>query len=137
MSYLTWTESFAIGIEDVDTDHKTLFDLVDQFHEAYARGEGNGALESVFEALLDYTENHFRREELLMERVGFPGLAEHRAAHVKLKADVLALHDRYRRGELQGEESDLCLEILAFLNNWLHFHIKEEDMRIRDFIKVS
>lgn len=137
MTYVSWDDKLATGIEDIDTDHKTLFDLVDQFHDAYAAGHGSEELEAVFATLMDYTDHHFRREEEFMKSAGFPGLEEHRKTHEELKAEVLALHQRYLKGELQGQEKDLCLEILAFLSNWLHFHIAEEDMEYRDFFQQS
>lgn len=134
MTYVTWTEKLATGVEALDTDHKALFDMVDQFHEAYMGGKGAAALEQMFAALMDYTDYHFRREEGLMEQAGYPGLDAHRRLHQSLKAQVHDLHDRYLRGELQGEETDLCLEMMAFLNNWLHFHIAEEDVKIREHL---
>lgn len=51
MSYVTWQEKFRIGVDEIDRDHKLLFDLVDQFHESYARGLGQAEMDRVFGAL--------------------------------------------------------------------------------------
>ena len=134
MSYVRWTERLATGIEEIDADHKTLFDLVDQFHEAYAAGKGPGALENLFATLMRYTDRHFAREEQFLREIDYPALDVHHAAHRTLESDLADLHGRYLRGERRGEERDLCLEMLAFLSNWLHFHITEEDMKYRDYL---
>ena len=134
MTFVTWKDSLITGIEAIDDDHKTLFDLVEQFHEAYVTGEGEKAMGPIFEHLMAYTDFHFRREEDLFEAEGFPGCESHRQSHETLKADVQALYQRFLKGELQGEETDLGLELLAFMKNWLHFHIMEEDMAYRDFL---
>lgn len=135
MTFVMWQEKLATGIEEIDNDHKMLFDLIEQFHEAYMSGQGNAAMEPVFKSLMAYTDYHFRREEDLLEKVEYPRRAEHHQSHEDLKVEAEALHQRFLKGELQGEESDLGLELLAFMKNWLDFHIMEEDMDYRDFIQ--
>lgn len=137
MTFVTWKDSLLTGIEAIDHDHMTLFDLVEQFHEAYMTGEGPKAMGPVFEHLMAYTDYHFRREEDLFDAKGFPGRESHQDSHETLKAEVQALYERFLKGELQGEETDLALELLAFMKNWLHFHIMEEDMAFRDFLAAK
>lgn len=129
MSVISWQDKFSVGVEEFDRDHKILLDLINQFHDAYAMGKGVEALEPVFQTLLDYTQTHFRREEELMQRHGFPDLESHRIAHRDLADEVGGLHGRY----LSSRNPALCIEMLAFLNNWLRFHILETDMAYKDF----
>lgn len=135
MSYVTWPPSIATGIEEIDNDHKGLFDLVDQFHEAYARGGDRAEMECVFKVLMEYTARHFRREMEFFVRIEYPDSEAHQRSHEELKREVEALYARFLTGELRGEETDLGLELLAFLNNWLHFHIMEEDMAYKAFLE--
>ena len=132
MSYVSWDERLETGIEAIDNDHRGLFDLVEQFHEAYVAGKGPEALNPLFATLLDYVDRHFRREEALFERIGYPEAAAHHDAHRELTAVVADLHTRY---QAEADRGELCLEILAFLSNWLHFHIREEDMGYRDYMR--
>ncbi|MEE8393412.1 MAG: bacteriohemerythrin [Rhodospirillales bacterium] len=135
MSYVSWNEKFSTGIKRIDEDHMGLFDLVDQFHEAYASGRGFNELDPVFEELMAYTERHFSYEEKMLEDAGYPDIETHREGHEHLKGEVENLYRRYKEGERTDTDSDLCLEILSFLSNWLHFHILEEDMNYREFLK--
>ncbi len=131
MSYLTWQNKFSVGIKGIDRDHKILFDLVGQFHDAYAMGKGSDALESLFEILLDYTDNHFRREETLMRDNGYPGLEGHIKSHQDLRNEVEGMHQRF----INGDQGQICLDLLGFLNNWLTFHILETDMAYRIYFE--
>ncbi|MCW8860818.1 MAG: bacteriohemerythrin, partial [Rhodospirillales bacterium] len=123
MSYVTWRDSLLTGIPDIDRDHQTLFDLANQLHDSYAKGVDPSETKEVFAALLDYTDYHFRREEDLLDREGFPDTEAHKQAHEDLKNQVIDLYERYRKGE-----EGVILDLLAFLSNWLRFHIMEEDM---------
>ncbi len=134
MSLVMWQDKFATGIKEIDNDHKSLFDLIGQFYDAYASGKGAEKLDPVFDELMAYSEYHFKREEELLEKIGFPGLDEHKESHKFIKKKVIELYRRYKAGERTETGSELCLEIMAFLNNWLHFHIIEEDMKYRDFM---
>ena len=135
MTFVTWNEKLLTGIREIDHDHKMLFDLIEQFHEAYMSTDSKAAMEPAFRMLMDYTENHFRREEELLEKVGYPGQAGHHQDHEDLKDEVLALYQRFQNDKLRGVENDLGLELLSFLKNWLEFHILEDDMKYVEFIR--
>lgn len=123
MSYLTWQEKFSVGIEQIDRDHKILFDLVGQFHDAYAMGKGETALEQLLDMLVDYTTEHFNREEEMMRVYEYPDLERHTKSHRALANEVEGMQKRFQA----GERGQLCLDMLGFLNNWLTLHILETD----------
>lgn len=129
MSVISWQDKFSVGIEEFDRDHRILLDLINQFHDAYAMGKGVQFMEPVFQTLIEYTQTHFRHEEELMDRHRFPEADNHRTAHRALADEVTGLHGRY----MSERNPALCIEMLAFLNNWLRFHILETDMAYKDF----
>ncbi len=135
MTFVMWQDKLATGIEEIDNDHKMLFDLIEQFHEAYISAKGSVALEAVFTTLMEYTGYHFKREEELLKNKGYPKLADHHQSHEDLKTALQVLYQRFLKDERLGQEKDLELELLAFMKNWLDFHIIEEDMEYRDFIQ--
>jgi hemerythrin len=129
VSYFTWQDKFDIGIEDVDHDHRILADLISQLHDAFASGKGDGAVGPVLAILADYTDYHFKREEALMLRHGYPETEAHKAEHDSLKSKVLDIRRRFEA----GEGTAIGNELLAFLHFWLYFHILDVDMAFRDF----
>ena len=130
MGLMTWDEKFSVGVDDFDTDHKILMDLINQLHDTYACGKGADALEPVFETLMEYIERHFAREEVAMARCSYPGLADHHRQHAELRGTVLRMHECY----LREEEPALVLDLLEFLFSWWYVHILQEDMAYRPYL---
>ncbi len=133
MAFFTWQDRFNLGIPEIDRDHKILADLVTRLHDAYASGRPETNVGPVFHFLVEYAKTHFVREEELMRDVDFPGLIAHIAAHEALASRVEDLTKRY----LAGDKRAVGNELLAFLHNWLHFHILEEDMAFRPYVKAA
>lgn len=129
MAYFTWQDKFNTGIDDVDRDHKILADLISQLHDAFASGKGDQTIGPVLAVLSDYTDYHFKREEALMNRYGYPQAEEHKAEHDSLKSKVFEIRRRFEA----GEGAAIGNELLAFLHFWLYFHILDVDMAFREF----
>jgi hemerythrin-like metal-binding protein len=123
MSLSGWNDNFALGLPEIDRDHKILFDLIAQLHDAHAAGKGPEELEIVFSLLLDYIDSHFEREEKLIAIHNYPEAEAHHAAHAWFSREVRAMFERFKAG---GDEG-LCVEIIAFLSNWWRFHVLEDD----------
>ena len=124
MSFFSWNDKFSVGVEAIDTDHKILVDLIDQLHDAFVSGKVEAVIDGVLSTLVDYTHFHFDREEQLMAEAGYPGLAEHKLVHIELKRQVEEIRARFRSGQVSGKIGN---EMLAFLHDWLYFHILEQD----------
>jgi hemerythrin len=124
MSMTTWDDRYLLGLPAIDQDHRILFDLINQLHDAYAAGSlGAERLDIVFNVLGDYVGNHFFREEEMMRDSAYPDMVPHMAAHARFSAEVDKLFHRYRDG---GDEH-MVLELLALLSNWWRFHVQEDD----------
>lgn len=131
MALITWQESYSVGVEMIDTDHQLLVSLINQLDDAIREGGGRDTVGSVLNVLLEYTETHFGREELLMEKGGYPELAPHKREHVKLTDQVRVIADRFNG----GDDSSLDAEVLEFLKNWLTGHILGVDRKYAPFVK--
>lgn len=127
MTFFAWKDRYSVGVTAIDDDHKMLIDLIDQLHEAFVAGDVAETCAAVLDAMVEYTERHFRAEEELMARCSYPGLGEHHEQHEALTAQVVAIRDRFARGE-----AGIGNELLAFLHDWIYFHIMETDMGYRE-----
>ena len=130
MPFALWSSSYETGHPDVDRQHKQLFAMVNDLHEAMAHGRGREALAPVLESLVAYTLEHFATEEALMVSTGYPDLERHRGRHAELTAQVNELLVRFTAGYLTLP-STLC----RFLTEWLRHHIREEDMAFITWLK--
>lgn len=131
MALITWQDSYSVGVELIDSDHQLLVSLINQLDDAMKEGGGRDTVGSVLNVLLEYTETHFGREELLMEKAGYPELTPHRREHVKLTTQVRQIVDRFNG----GDSSSLDAEVLDFLKTWLTGHILGVDRKYAPYVK--
>ncbi len=76
-----------LGVPEIDDDHLQLVDMANRISGDLE--EGSYALcVALFDEFLEAAEAHFRREEQLLERLGYPRLAQHVAYHRELVAKV-------------------------------------------------
>ena len=109
-----------------------MIDLINQLATADTSNDRASA-EFVIDELIQYTVQHFAREEELLERLGYADLENHMGSHLALTRRVLALRERFVNG-LSGR---LSSDILDFLSNWLTNHILKDDMRYAPLIRAA
>ena len=131
-SRILWTEEMSVGHDEIDGDHRMLIDLINQLATADTSNDRASA-EFVIDELIQYTVQHFAREEELLERLGYADLENHMGSHLALTRRVLALRERFVNG-LSGR---LSSDILDFLSNWLTNHILKDDMRYAPLIRAA
>lgn len=106
-------------------DHKHLIDLLSQLHDAMSLGKGNAVLGNILDELITYTATHFKREETLMQQIGYVDYVSHKAEHDKFVGEALALQNRFKTGAAM-----LTVSVFNFLSNWLRDHIKSRDVKL-------
>ena len=125
---IEWTKDLETGIPFIDADHKTLVSLVNQTLETIGDPEEQATLGSILNALVEYTEYHFAREERLMELTGYEKFQAHHRLHEHLTDKVYSVRSRY-----EGDPTSIQgAEVGEFLKSWLQDHILGEDMRYKD-----
>ena len=130
MANIHWTQDMSVGVESLDNDHKLLLSLVNQLDDAIRAGIGEDTVSSVLDALLDYAEYHFSREEALLDACGYPDDEAHKHTHQVLRMQVTHIRDRY----LANPDTIHDREVLAFLKNWLTSHIMGRDKLYAPFM---
>jgi len=126
-----WTEEYAVGVRQIDEEHRRLFALAEAMHMAMIAGKGREFLQTLLAGLLDYTSYHFAHEEALMARVGYPERSKHQRQHEALKARVRELQERAAAGEIT-----MTMEVALFLIDWLKRHTAAADRKIAAFSGV-
>lgn len=122
MALLTWNYSCTVGVRAMDDQHGILMDAMNELRQAVAHGGGREQVSELLDRLIEFTRMHFWSEEQLMEQTGFPGLAEHRAEHHSMLAQILQSAHRVQYG--QGVQ---MRPLLGFLRDWFMEHIEAMD----------
>jgi hemerythrin len=117
---MEWKHEYALGIEEIDRQHKTLLQFIGEFEQAFA---GNGhwnTLQPLLARTREFVKFHFAVEESLMQIVGYPGFAAHKAEHHQVLEQLAALEHQVLRQETK-------LELQQAMRTWLFQHIIASD----------
>lgn len=134
MKMFQWGRVFETGHDLIDEQHKKLVELTNQLGQLLiSHHVSNHDFQRMFEALVSYTEYHFREEENLMTHTGIDDqhTRAHQDEHNAFLKDVLLLQDELHR------QPNLCLQqLFEFLMNWLVYHILGSDMSMSRQMKA-
>lgn len=122
MALINWSPMLAVGVQEIDDQHKVLVELVNKLNDAMHAGQGKAALQGVLNELVRYTQYHFGTEERLMARHGYAAAAGHKGEHQKFIAEVSAFKKKFDSGNAM-----ISSEIMNFLRDWLARHILGSD----------
>ncbi|MDO5675681.1 MAG: bacteriohemerythrin [bacterium] len=120
MKKMEWGPALETGIQEVDTQHKRIVNLVNQMQEARLNKDME-TVASVITEMVDYTLSHFAFEEALMEEAGYRFLVPHRRVHELFAMKIPEFQARFEAGE------DITEELHTMLVRWLYNHIRGDD----------
>jgi hemerythrin len=124
VTLLTWSHECTVGVKAMDEQHAVLMDTLNDIRLALVRGQGREQVSEGLNRLIDFTRMHFASEEQLLEKQGFPGVAEHRDAHQKLLGQI---EDAALRTQHNDEVH--MKSTLLFLRDWYMSHIEDLDSK--------
>ena len=116
-----WSDEIAIGHPMIDQDHRILLELINQINNP-ENAKDMAAVRFVLDELVNYTHFHFKREEDLMVKAGYPDLEQHQEVHAKMIDVLKALQQRFDQ-----QSESIGSELSEFLNGWLVSHIMHTD----------
>jgi hemerythrin len=127
-----WDDSFSVNIGVIDTQHKTLVSMINNLHQAMAKGSGKDELGQILSSLIKYTQGHFATEERLMQLHGYPDFLAHKSEHDRLTRTVMDFQRRFLSNEV-----GLTVEVMEFLKDWLRKHILGADKKYSPFLNAK
>jgi hemerythrin len=122
MPLITWGPRLETGITIIDSQHKRLVDIINEFNDALVAGRSNEIMGAIFDELVAYTETHFSVEEKLMENHGYEHIEDHRKEHRVFTDQIKMDRDNFNAGAWQFEEN-----LMDYLRGWLVNHISASD----------
>ena len=118
-----WKPALEVGVDEMDSDHRALIDLLGRIQDACETDDTAEAL-AVLEELGAYTEWHFAREEALMRIHAYEFTKEHEQEHRKLTAEVARYLDLLQHNAVKPRD------IARFMRRWLLNHIAGSDKHL-------
>jgi hemerythrin-like metal-binding protein len=133
--FLIWRDDWLLGFNSLDEQHLELVDALNNLHRIIVQNKEEGicagmdAICQQLSVLRELTHRHFQTEEALMQKYGFPGLAEHHREHVMLLAE---LQEHIR--EIEAGRKPLTLGTLTALKHWQIDHLIYSDRIFADYL---
>ncbi|MET3108117.1 hemerythrin-like metal-binding protein/PAS domain S-box-containing protein [Oxalobacteraceae bacterium GrIS 2.11] len=123
-----WNDHFQVGIAVIDEQHQKLVALINRLASGVAFSNQSIQLENVFRELNDYAVYHFKTEQEIWHQY-LPGDALE-ASHQQTHDHFLSFLQKAKSEVAANSEIDSYKKIVAFLTNWLVFHILETDKQM-------
>ncbi|MDR2702387.1 MAG: bacteriohemerythrin [Spirochaetaceae bacterium] len=130
--YVTWSDSYSMGVKIIDDQHKGLLDFVnDLFNHSTGNERDEAAyFKDVIHQAVQYVKDHFQTEEKLMIATKFAGYPAHKKAHDEFTLKVVQSVKDFESGKR------LVLEKFAyFLKDWVLTHIAVMDRQYAEYFR--
>ncbi len=128
MDIINWKDEFSVGVEEMDTQHKKLFTMVNRLIEEQKQLTAPKTIAELLTEMTDYAQEHFRAEEYLMAEYGFNRKVEQEKQHQAFIDKTISFYSASEIGP-----NILSNALLDFLSEWLVDHILKEDMMYKEF----
>lgn len=126
-----FTEDCLIGIEQIDDEHRHLFELINEVMELLHNNivtDKYHQLNKLLDDLKKYADTHFEHEEAYMESINDPELAMQKQQHQDFCEKIDALDIQCKDSE--EEQQETLEEMMFYLTKWLYHHILGSDIMI-------
>jgi len=121
MATTPWAKSHPSGVREIDGANECLEFLLERHFLGGIPCDSDGRRCPKIDDVLRFLTRKFAREENLMERVGFGGLAHHRIEHAGLLVRLGAMRNRLICGAYDPRQ------VFSVVTVWAVRHLREFD----------
>jgi len=132
LGLIEWEDSYSVGVEEIDQQHKQLFDIVNDLIRANKLNKGKKEIGRVLNFLADYTVKHFEDEEKLQQNSGYPDYEAHKRLHEQFVDDALNFKNRFENGQI---DTATMMDFNKTITRWLVQHVKGIDQEVGKHIR--
>lgn len=128
---LRWDETMVLGIEEIDTQHKTIIEEFTLLAEAFQDGHGTELIQGMIAFLGEYTQTHFALEDKYMLKFAYPKIGEQREEHGEFTRDVRELKSSF---DQDGASREIAFAASGKLIRWIIYHIGNHDREMVAYV---
>jgi len=115
---IEWRDSYSVGIEELDSQHQKLLELINKIGETADTGPSKASCFALLNAMIRYAQEHFTTEERYLEKNAYPKYLEQKGANEKF------VQETFTMAQELDEEGLLTLGGITFyLEDWYQDHI--------------
>jgi len=129
VDFFTWKDSFCIGIERLDDQHRSFFECLNDCHAQTVTNKRATLDEALLARLKAYAAEHFETEEDMMRFFGYPDIRPQQRQHKYFASQVVDFEQAQARGNPASAQS-----VLNFVRDWFLEHVLAEDKKFAVFM---
>lgn len=131
MERIKWTDSFSVGVEEMDNQHRKLVAMINRLIDEQQVLTEPATIAELLTAMTDYAREHFRAEEYLMAEYGYENLDRQVQSHEAFIEKTISFMNA------EVGPNILSRALLEYLKSWLVGHILNEDMQYKTFFAAK
>lgn len=121
-----WNDSFLIGIEKLDHEHRVLIDDINKLHQEMHGNEEKSEIRECLGEIFVHMQAHFALEERVMKEHEYPFFDEHKREHEGFLEDYTECMVQF----LNGADISARNPIEECLKHWIVDHITSSDKKM-------
>jgi len=122
--HFVWQDQYRLNDEEMDEQHKDLFELANKLVASNSKGELNANIQLLYQ----HVKEHFAAEEALMKDIQFQGYKGHEKEHQLMLEKLTAIDHKINNNDWQQADVE------EFVDKWAK-HIMNSDMKFDAYIK--
>lgn len=133
MELIPWKEEFALGISEIDEQHKKILTIINNLSEIFQdkKHHEQEVVNKIIQELDDYAVYHFQTEEKYFELFNYEDADAHIKIHNQYREKITEWRQRYEK----DNDPKIFFDISEFLQNWWVWHINNTDRAYIPFMK--
>lgn len=125
MALIEWKDSYSVGIDAVDHEHREVIDLINELHDKLMAEGDEPDVSAFLGEIFRGISAHFALEEWFMRERRYDQLDQHKEAHEELLDEIRDIMDGYE-ADPEGASKHLSRQ----LDRWFTEHFRTHDARL-------
>lgn len=125
---VAWGDHLKVEQPDIDAQHEAIFGLVAEANDLWRGNADLKDLRALVEKLGNVLKGHFRYEESVLAKAGYPKLEEHKAEHAVMLGELAAIRRRLAKKGDGAAYPESGWIVLSFLLGVTVGHIANSDL---------
>ncbi|MCP3870862.1 MAG: hemerythrin family protein [Gammaproteobacteria bacterium] len=140
---VVWQKKFQTGNELIDQDHKYLICLFNSIELALSKPDLLPHLPMFFEQLVEFSKEHFTREEGIQQKIGYPNHSAHKLEHKRILEHLQLVNqqiDKVMASGIEVSDGDVLTDMLGsdlmdLARQWVIDHLLKADRDLVPYLE--
>ena len=125
-----------VGNAKIDNDHKYLISIINTIEAALEIEAPARVLSDYVSQLIDFSHQHFKREEAYQVEINFPNRTPHKKLHKDLMGQIQHIHQTLLSQADSGAYQFTTPHLVDTLQDWMMNHFMHEDMKMKEYFEA-